>query len=439
MALQHLRNANQDTYVLFVDLVKAFDSVNREMLWKILAKFGLPENLISVIKKMYTDIKITTTSGNASTEFPSTSGVKQGDNLAPILFLFIIQAVSENLDKQWGSIARPELSEVRNGVMNRRENRKGQLSKFYYNKSFYADDGAFIFLTRKDVEAGSKLVAREFARLGMEVHLGIRGTNGSKDVKSKTEALFVPSRSNKNPDDPLATADIEVSDGRYISFCDVFQYLGTLISADLKEDCDIETRIKKARSAFAMMRPVLKNHRLRLELRVQLYMQIPMNIVLWGCDSWALREDHIRKLDRFHHDCIRSILGFSRRWHKERGITMEDLRKKTGVGTMKQLVTDRTLRFLEKIAGMPETRLTRRMLHSQCEVNEENGPLKRGRAPSTTKGHYLACLALAKLTRDSKDKKIRMQDWTEQFLHPDIRETIETNLGMNTQKQTLEH
>jgi len=30
--LQQLRNANRDSYVLFIDLVKAFDSVNREML-----------------------------------------------------------------------------------------------------------------------------------------------------------------------------------------------------------------------------------------------------------------------------------------------------------------------------------------------------------------------------------------------------------------------
>jgi hypothetical protein len=38
MTLLHLRAANQDTFILVVDLVKAFDSVNREMLWKILEK-----------------------------------------------------------------------------------------------------------------------------------------------------------------------------------------------------------------------------------------------------------------------------------------------------------------------------------------------------------------------------------------------------------------
>jgi len=55
ITLQQLRNAYRDSYVLFLDLVKAFDSVNREMLWKILAKYGLPDSLIVVIRKMYSN------------------------------------------------------------------------------------------------------------------------------------------------------------------------------------------------------------------------------------------------------------------------------------------------------------------------------------------------------------------------------------------------
>ena len=36
ITLQNLHTADQDAYVLSVDIIKAFDSVNREMLWKIL-------------------------------------------------------------------------------------------------------------------------------------------------------------------------------------------------------------------------------------------------------------------------------------------------------------------------------------------------------------------------------------------------------------------
>jgi hypothetical protein len=39
-ALQTLREHDQESWVLFVDLVKAYDTVNREMLWKILTILG---------------------------------------------------------------------------------------------------------------------------------------------------------------------------------------------------------------------------------------------------------------------------------------------------------------------------------------------------------------------------------------------------------------
>ena len=271
--------------------------------------------------------------------------------------------------------------------------------------------------------AGSKLIAKEFERLGMSVHLGIRGTDGKKDVKSKTEAVFFPSQPKQKPD-PLATSDLNLGNGYFISFCDNFPYLGTIISSDLKDDTDIKTRIRKARTGFAMMRSVLTDHRLRQSLRIQLYKQIPLNIALWGCDSWALKDDHIRQLAQFHHDSIRSILGFRKCWHKELHYTMKQVLIDANIESMEQLVTTRTLRFLGKVARMPEDRLTRRMIHTQAKAN---GPLARGRKPTTTKDWYVKCLKEAELV-DSDI--ISMANWGHHFYDPEIDENIRTNLDI---------
>ena len=99
ITLQNLRNQNTETYVLFIDLVKAFDSVNREMMLQILRKFGIPVAMIAVIAKLYNDIKIQFTIGSSQATFQSTSGVKQGNNLAPILFLIVVQAAIQQLEK----------------------------------------------------------------------------------------------------------------------------------------------------------------------------------------------------------------------------------------------------------------------------------------------------------------------------------------------------
>ena len=45
------RHHDKETYVLFDDLVKAFDMVDHEVLFHILAKYGIPPALITVIIK----------------------------------------------------------------------------------------------------------------------------------------------------------------------------------------------------------------------------------------------------------------------------------------------------------------------------------------------------------------------------------------------------
>ena len=37
-------------HVCFIDLTKAYDSVDRTLLWTVLARFGVPQNMISVIR-----------------------------------------------------------------------------------------------------------------------------------------------------------------------------------------------------------------------------------------------------------------------------------------------------------------------------------------------------------------------------------------------------
>ena len=57
-ALHTLSQHGADCYVIFADLVKAYDTVDRELLWKIMARYGCPEELIFVLRKLYTDITV---------------------------------------------------------------------------------------------------------------------------------------------------------------------------------------------------------------------------------------------------------------------------------------------------------------------------------------------------------------------------------------------
>ena len=49
--LQELgRTSNTPLEICFIDLAKAYDSVDRVLLWEILARFGVPPRMIKVIR-----------------------------------------------------------------------------------------------------------------------------------------------------------------------------------------------------------------------------------------------------------------------------------------------------------------------------------------------------------------------------------------------------
>lgn len=74
-------------YIAFMDFVKAFDTVNRELLFIILRKLGCPLEFIRIIKKLYTDVHgRLIVDGELAQSLEYNSGVNQGCKLAPTLF-----------------------------------------------------------------------------------------------------------------------------------------------------------------------------------------------------------------------------------------------------------------------------------------------------------------------------------------------------------------
>jgi hypothetical protein len=47
-----------ETWLLLIDLVKAFDRVPRELLWDVMLKQGVPPKLISLLKALHNTVKI---------------------------------------------------------------------------------------------------------------------------------------------------------------------------------------------------------------------------------------------------------------------------------------------------------------------------------------------------------------------------------------------
>ena len=74
-------------YQVFVDLTKAFDTVNRSSLWIILGKLGCPPQFVEMLKQLHRNMKARVNlNGSLSEPIPVDNGVKKGDIPAPTLF-----------------------------------------------------------------------------------------------------------------------------------------------------------------------------------------------------------------------------------------------------------------------------------------------------------------------------------------------------------------
>jgi hypothetical protein len=82
----------ETVHQLFVDFKKAYESVRREVLYNILIEFGIPLNLVRLIKmclnETYSNVRI---GKHLSDNFPIQNGLKQGDALSPLLVNFALE------------------------------------------------------------------------------------------------------------------------------------------------------------------------------------------------------------------------------------------------------------------------------------------------------------------------------------------------------------
>jgi hypothetical protein len=83
----------------FFDVVKAFDTVPREMLFKVLARLRFPPTIIDPVRVFHESatLEVDLDDDGNTIIIKYVIGVKQGDKLAPVLFLCYIQAVLETL------------------------------------------------------------------------------------------------------------------------------------------------------------------------------------------------------------------------------------------------------------------------------------------------------------------------------------------------------
>ena len=101
----YLKN-NKRLYCAFIDYAKAFDTINRSSLWSKLIASEINGNVIRVIYNLYENAKSCIRKSNKLSHFFSCNvGVRQGENLSPLLFAIYLNDFEYSISRKYKGLS----------------------------------------------------------------------------------------------------------------------------------------------------------------------------------------------------------------------------------------------------------------------------------------------------------------------------------------------
>ena len=248
----------------FLDLEKAFDKINRTLLWEKMIELGIKGKLLNVIYNLYSEAKsCVETNGQKSEFFQSNLGVRQGENLSPILFAIYLNDLKDYLDKDMIHVQTLE-NEARNAGLC--DNDINLLIKLFI--LLYADDSVIFSDTVKGLQKGLDCVKRYCDRF----HLSLNAKKCKILIFSKGKIRIIPKFK-------IGTEDIEVVTS--------FTYLGVKLNYNNRTMVAQKDLYERAtRAMFSLLKKSKKNG-LPIDLTIELFDSMVAPVLLYGCEIWG--------------------------------------------------------------------------------------------------------------------------------------------------------
>lgn len=401
---------NTSLCIAFVDISKAFDSVNRAALFKILDHIKCPQNILTILKLLHED---TTSSvladGEYSEPFEIKTGVKQGCVVAPVLFLLYIQAIMNRVkETNEGSVNLVYRSDT--NMFNKRGLQStSKVKSAHVGELMFADDAALVTKTPEELQRLVTAFVNAAKTFGLNVNI------------NKTEVMFV----NTLP------AIIHIN-GNPLKEVNSFKYLGSLITNNGDLNCEVRNRINAATQAFARLyNRVWKPHHLSLKTKIQVYNTIVLSTLLYSSECWTLKAYQTQQLNAFHTRCLRTIAGIS--WKDM--VPNEVVYQRTNMLKVDELIRVRRLRWAGHVSRMPPDRITHKVAFSQLTegCRPQQKPKKRW--------SDLIKNDLKLLTIDEKDWRIKAADrnlWRTK-INENIQKAHDQHIQDASQKREAQH
>ena len=308
-----------DTFACFVDFKKAFDCVNRDLLWhKIEARYKIRGKFLSALKSLYKNVSCSVDINQSLSEwFHVDSGVKQGCILSPTLFAMFIDDLME------------EIKEAQAGV---------QCGKDMVSGLLYADDAVVIAPDEGQLQKLIDVIVAWCKRWGMSLNIN----------KTKVVHFRKKGRGRSRSETAFKLEKEE------IAYADQYKYLGLILSEHLEWDLAFQELVKKANRALALL-----NHRARMcgglhtNTYTMLFNQLVQPIILCNACIWGHTVS--RSILGIQYSAMRYLLGVGK------VCPIAGLFGETGWIPLAMAIKFQILRFNNRIRKMEGERVTKKI------------------------------------------------------------------------------
>ena len=296
--LQELgRKARVSLFLCFIGLQKAYDSVDRTLLWQVLARFGTPPQIIEAIRQFHGRMRacVRSDDGRCSAWFEVAQGLRQGCVLSPLLFnvfsAAILFVVLERFGKDAGILA--DLIHLQEQPSKVGPETVLECVRRAICGMLYADDACIVPRS-----------PRGLVRM-MAVFVEVFGTFGLTTSESKMETMCMPI-----PRAP-ATKIVFNATGLQYRQTTSFAYLGGTVNEIPNLSDEIDRRIRAGWMSFKRHKRELYDRPKPslLPLKARMVRSKVVEARLYGCATWTPVKGHYAKLRTTHHRgcCFESL------------------------------------------------------------------------------------------------------------------------------------
>ena len=310
--------------------------------------------MLAVIKAVYQNRMFRVRDGGRISEpHEQQFGICQGCPLSPFLFVMVMTVLMRDAKRQLLAshlYVDPALFEIQ--------------------ELLYADDTLLVHGEPAAVEVYMSLVSRAGSEHGLSFNWG------------KLECMPV-----------RCHAEFYTPGGDPVKTTQSMKYLGSMLSSDGKLGTELSYRLGQAKSEFNSLCKIWSHAAIPRKIKLRIFEACVVSKLLYCLNIAWLHKGEIRKLDAFHHRCLRRIAGIQPSYWSR--VSNADVLETLQCCPLSQILLEQQLRYIGHVARKPAGHPLRDIifLPGSVSLRPVTGKRRKGRPRQTwaRQLHTMSC------------------------------------------------